>query len=476
MKPLILILPIFLLSIFGKTFAQNTDSDYLGLTKPGEIPEIFAPDFVSTNYAEFAGTFSPDFTEYYFTRRGSFAGGIAQIMVTKKTGDNWSDPEVAEFSSNNYEFEPFITPDGKKLYYGSRRSPDGSSPAGTMHQWYLQKINSQWSDPILLGTPFFETMVMYPTVANNRTIYFTDIDGIYFSKLVNNMYQTPVKLGDEINYLPRSAHSYIAPDESYLIYDGQPRGEGKTDIYISYKKDDGTWTKSKSLGKKVNSGESQAIASVSPDGECLFFTRNEDIYWMDANIIHDLKNIPAFTISQNTGNAPFTVQISTDLSTIPEDIVSFAWDFNNDGEVESNDQNPEYTFLNPGMYSIKLKVFTENDSSSRVFENIIEVFSSTTGYEIINESQKKKQNELFQNYPNPFTKNTTISYTLVKEENTEFTVYNSLGIAIYNVINGMQKPGNYSFTYDASGFDTGVYFYQLKTNNICYTKNMLIQN
>jgi Tol biopolymer transport system component len=266
-----------------------SQTDYLGFSKPGSTPEIFAPDIVSTAYAEFAGTFSPDMSEYYFTRRGPFPEGIAQIMVVKKEDKKWSSPTVADFSSNNYEYEPFITPDGKRLYFGSRRPINENSAPGKMLQWYLEKIEMHWSEPRLLEAPFMDMMVMYPSVSNNKTLYFTSIGGIFYSEIQDNKYQKPIKMNENINSLPLTAHPFIAPDESYIIYDCQPRGQGKSDIYVSFKRENGAWTKGISLGPTVNSGESQAIASVSPDGECLFFTRNGDIYWVDAYIIQEIK-------------------------------------------------------------------------------------------------------------------------------------------------------------------------------------------
>lgn len=56
---------------------------YLGEIPPNDIPRIFAKGFISNNSSfEFAGTFSRDLTEYYFTRRG---GEYSQnkILVTK---------------------------------------------------------------------------------------------------------------------------------------------------------------------------------------------------------------------------------------------------------------------------------------------------------------------------------------------------------------------------------------------------------
>lgn len=454
-------------------FPSDRKGDYLGYPKPGSIPEVFAPGFVSTQYAEFAGTFSPDFKEYYFTRRGPFPQGIAQIMVTKMEGDSWSEPEVAVFSSDYYEFEPFITPDGEKLYFGSRRSPDGIAPPGQMHQWYLEKVNSAWSDPVLLGSPFFERMVMYPSISYDHSLYFTDLDGIYCSEYVDGNYQDPVKLGPEINFLPLTAHSYIAPDESYLIFDGQPRGKGMSDIYISYKKQDGHWTKGKYMGKDINSGESQAIASVSPNGECLFFTRNQDIYWMDAAIIEKIKLIPEMSFSPDSGTVPFDVQFSLDLTTVPDELTAFEWDFDNDGNVDSQDQNPQHTYMQTGIFTVSLKVFTKENTATTIFKDIIQVKEDTSGFGMIDRPGKYSPHKLFQNFPNPFQDNTSIRYSIDEETNVKIRVFKINGSEIETLVEGCHKPGSYVCSFSADNLNDGPYLCKMTTDKTTYTKVMV---
>jgi hypothetical protein len=451
----------------------TAESDYLGYSKPGSIPEIFAPDFISTQFAEFAGTFSPDFTEYYFTRRGPFPGGLAQIMVTRKINESWTAPFVAAFSSNNYEFEPYITPDGMRLYFGSRRSVDGTAPPGEMHQWYLDKQDSTWSEPILLGSPFFERMVMYPTVSNNKTFYFTSLDGIYYSEFINDVYQEPIKMGSEINFLPLTAHSFIAPDEGYLIFDGQPRGEGKTDIFISYKKQDGFWTKGKFMGKEINSGESQAMASVSPDGECFFFTRDSDIYWVDASVIDQIRLIPEVTLEPDTGTIPLTVQFYVDLNTVPDSIIEFEWDFTNDGVIDSREQNPEYTYLEAGIYSVRLCVFTLTDSASIVLNDIVEVFDESTGFRL-DDKNHFSDYELCQNYPNPFNPTTKISYSIPQELKVNANIVDVLGTKIITLVDEEKKTGYHEVRFDAKDLSSGIYYYQFIAGNYSETKKMIL--
>jgi len=60
-----------------------------------------------------------------------------------------------------------------------------------------------------------------------------------------------------------------------------------------------------------------------------------------------------FTASSTSGNVPLTVQF-TDTST--GSVSSYAWDFDNDGTVDSTDQNPVHTYTSAGTYTVNLTV------------------------------------------------------------------------------------------------------------------------
>lgn len=62
---------------------------------------------------------------------------------------------------------------------------------------------------------------------------------------------------------------------------------------------------------------------------------------------------PSFTASRTEGMAPMTVQF-TDTS--EGDPVAWSWDFQADGVVESHEQHPEFTFMEEGVYSVRLAV------------------------------------------------------------------------------------------------------------------------
>jgi len=58
----------------------------------------------------------------------------------------------------------------------------------------------------------------------------------------------------------------------------RPDGYGDYDIYVSYKKKVGIWTKARNMGNKINTEALENTPSVSPDGKYLFFYEQEKRY------------------------------------------------------------------------------------------------------------------------------------------------------------------------------------------------------
>ena len=61
----------------------------------------------------------------------------------------------------------------------------------------------------------------------------------------------------------------------------------------------------------------------------------------------------AFSATPTSGPAPLTVQFTDQSSGGP---TAWQWDFQNDGTVDSTQQNPSFAFESPGTYSVKLTV------------------------------------------------------------------------------------------------------------------------
>ena len=81
---------------------------------------------------------------------------------------------------------------------------------------------------------------------------------------------------------------------------------------------------------------------------------------------------------------------------------------------------------------------------------------------------------LFQNYPNPFNPTTKISYQLKEKTFVNLKVYNLLGKEVSTLRNETEPAGEYNVEFDGIVLPSGIYFYQLNTNNFIQTRKMIL--
>lgn len=292
-------------SVQQKDFPTLT-GPYLGQKPPGMKPVIFAPGIVSTRIGVASISFTPDGKEVYFARHTSDANDLGEILYMRIENNQWTAPELAPFSGDYRDWNLNLSPDGNRLYYTSRRPFQvGDKPKKDNDIWFVKKTERGWSKPINPGYPInTEKMDCYASISNKGTLYYHGFDypdsrggaDLYRSLLVNGKYSEPENLGEAINSKFHDYDVFIAPDETFLIFasPGRPDGFGSNDLYISFRKQDGSWSRTVNMGNRINSMASEICPSVSIDGRYLFFSsnRNEsmDIYWVDTKIIEELKS------------------------------------------------------------------------------------------------------------------------------------------------------------------------------------------
>ncbi|MAZ61218.1 MAG: hypothetical protein CMG50_03460 [Candidatus Marinimicrobia bacterium] len=98
---------------------------------------------------------------------------------------------------------------------------------------------------------------------------------------------------------------------------------------------------------------------------------------------------------------------------------------------------------------------------------------------LINENMYPQEFLLKQNFPNPFNPITNIEISLSSSENIKLIIFDINGKEIKKLADGFYKSGSYNFSWnsqDANGFQvsSGVYIYQLITDNNVFSKKMLL--
>ena len=157
----------------------------------------------------------------------------------------------------------------------------------------------------------------------------------------------------------------------------------------------------------------------------------------------------------------------TDL-TVPSynPIISWQWDFNNDGTVDSNEQNPIHIYNEIGVYTVSLTVSDGYSDDTEIKEDYIEVMETGVEHNIVS-----PETLLCKNYPNPFNPETIIEFSIKEGENGSLTIYNTKGQLLETY---EYEAGNHELTWDAKQYGSGIYFYKLETQSYTETKKMIM--
>jgi hypothetical protein len=269
----------------AESFAQGP---YMGQTPPGSTPQIFAPGFISDtrpHQLELWGSFSADGHTFCFDRRG-------YVFITENIDQGWTRPKRIMSIPFRASY-CCLSPDANSIYfmYSYHRSR-------RYHPCRVQRTSDGWSTRQELGPPLSSpAKELGISLAANNSIYFTSGrkgDGrgiIWVAPFVNSTWPRAIPI--DMNY-PVSEPG-IAPDESFMVFTAmnQPGGYGVRDLYLTLHLPDGTWSKPRNLGPRINSAYFECTPRISPDKKYLFFTRANgwgcyggpgdtgDIYWVE---------------------------------------------------------------------------------------------------------------------------------------------------------------------------------------------------
>jgi WD40-like Beta Propeller Repeat len=261
--------------------------------KPLARATLFAPGIISTGDYESHPTFTPDGREIYFLKMApNFSRWT--IFVSRYKDGRWSQPEVAPFSGQFQDADPYITADGKHFYFISDRPVETGGERQSHHDiWVMDKTESgspqdesvrlaDWSAPRHLPTPInSNTDNFYPITLKNGTLYFgsgrKDSNGlgdIYRAVPQKDGSYTVENLGPPVNTGAGEYEAFVTEDERMLLLAATKRPDslGGYDLYVSHKQADGKWSEPANLGAESNTPERELSPKLTPDGKYLIWT------------------------------------------------------------------------------------------------------------------------------------------------------------------------------------------------------------
>lgn len=271
-----------LIAFSGNGLAQTGKQSKIVVSKPffgfdgNSVPTMVLPGIVSTGSSETNGTFSPDGKEFFYSTEFLHVGST--IIYMKLENGKWTLPEIAPFSGKFRDIDPVFSPDGKRVYFTSRRPlHDTLSQRNDTNIWYVEKNGKGgYMEPVQAGTEINTEQDQFNnSVSDNRTIFFhakndtSNSFDIYKASWLDGKYVTE-PLDADINSSHGEFDPFIAQDESYIIFSSdRPDGLGGTDLYISFARGEG-WAAPKNLGASINSNANDYAPAIN--GRIMTFT------------------------------------------------------------------------------------------------------------------------------------------------------------------------------------------------------------
>lgn len=212
-------------------------------------------------------------TLYFVRSSPAFRGW--KILSTSCRGGRWSEPQPVSFAGDGVEADPFLTRDGKTLFFLSSRKDDGLTGRG-LDLWRVDRPrpSAPWGKPVRLAEPVNSTgNEWFPRVAADGWLYFgSDRKGglgqtdIYRARQVASTWRIE-NLGPAVNSAGDEYEAEISPDgrRMILMADG--------DLF-SLTNSNGRWGGRTKLGPDVNSAEMEVGPLFSPTGRSLLFARD----------------------------------------------------------------------------------------------------------------------------------------------------------------------------------------------------------
>ena len=443
-------LVISFMSLYAQAIPE--DSLYLGQTPPGNIRKIFNLTVDQGYFAAEKIAISPNGKEIYYEEINSSWTSF-KFKYYKYYNNKWNGP----FNLFNGFYCLSLSPDGSSIYFENNNYNDS---------WISSEQDTLWSTPVRFLKNF-----------NVHSLNVTSLGNYYLSSIptgglgqrdicqliVENSDTSLVGLGLPLNSSTNEGDFFISNDESFIIVmSNRSGGFGSTDLFVSYRKSNDTWTNPKNMGASINTSGDDFGPYVTSDNKYLFYESGysspSSIYWINVDeLIDSLRytnfvpylyyQIPAQSII--TGQLfNYTIPDSTFIDDDGNNTLTYSATLSNGNPLpvwlSFDPVTKTFTGTPTASGNISVKV-TAKDSANISVSCTFAINVTVTGIDDDKEQFPESMN-LYQNYPNPFNPTTTIEFAIPKSGRYKLDLYNALGELVKEISNREYEAGYHQET------------------------------
>lgn len=190
-----------------------------------------------------------------------------------------------EINSPDTEYNPVVSADESTMAFTRlSKNTNKTGPQGDfveeVYTTYKNEKGSDWAVPekLKLETQFNIGTAGISPDGQNMLLYIGGINNtgdLYSIQRTKTGWSTPVTLGNAINSNHLESTASITPDGQTMYYaSNRPGGYGGMDIYKIEKNEKGQWGIPRNLGPAINTKNDEDAPFIHPDQKTLFFTSN----------------------------------------------------------------------------------------------------------------------------------------------------------------------------------------------------------
>ena len=244
---------------------------------------VFAPtnlgDSINSTSSEYYPSLTIDGSSMIFNRR---INNDEDFYESDFINGKWSNakPIGGKINTNLNEGAQNISQDGQWLIFTGCNYPEGQGSCD-LYIAYKTK-NGGWTEPENIGpivnTDFWESS---PSLSpDKKDLYFSsNQQGGYGGRDIwvthrrpNGKWGRPVNLGPEVNTAADEACPFIHADNHTLYFNSNGHmGYGMTDLFLTKKINDSTWSTPENLGYPINTIDDEGSLIVASDGKTSYY-------------------------------------------------------------------------------------------------------------------------------------------------------------------------------------------------------------